>query len=207
MPLSNRIAKDNKYFPWFEDYLGALDRTHIPIKVPTEDQIRYRNRKGSLMQNILIVCDFDIRFLYILAGWEGSAHNGRVLKDAQNLKGFTTPKGKYWLGDAGYGYTEFILAPYRGIRYYLKEFEIIGLRLRNTKELFNLRYTTLYNIIEYIFNITKKKFKILASIIEYDLATLAQLIIALYRLANFLTAYSEIIEQELAKVDMDLLYI
>jgi hypothetical protein len=101
-PLSDRIAEDNKYFPWFEDYLGALDRTHIPAKVPTEDQVRYRNRKGSLTQNILAVCDFDMRFLYILAGWEGSAHDGRVLKDAQNLKGFTTPKGKYWLGDAGY---------------------------------------------------------------------------------------------------------
>jgi hypothetical protein len=151
MPLSNRIAEDNKYFPWFEDYLGALDRTHIPAKVPTEDQVRYRNRKGSLTQNVLAVYDFDMRFLYILAGWEGSAHNSRVLKDAQNLKGFTTPKGKYWLGDAGYSYTEFILAPYRGTRYYLKEFEAIGLRPRNAKELFNLRYIALRNIIERIF--------------------------------------------------------
>ena len=44
-----------------------------------------------------------MQFVYILAGWEGSAHDGRVLSDAQSRQGFNTPKGKYWLGDAGYG--------------------------------------------------------------------------------------------------------
>jgi hypothetical protein len=44
-----------------------------------------------------------MQFVYILPGWEGSAHDGRVLSDAQSRYGFNTPKGKYWLGDAGYG--------------------------------------------------------------------------------------------------------
>ena len=35
--------------------------------------------------------------------------------------GFNTPIGKYWLGDAGYGNTQFIMALYRGVRYHLKE--------------------------------------------------------------------------------------
>jgi hypothetical protein len=39
-----------------------------------------------------------MKFVYILAGWEGSAHNMRVLSDAQASKGFITPPGKYWLG-------------------------------------------------------------------------------------------------------------
>ena len=39
-----------------------------------------------------------MKFVYILAGWEGSAHDARVLQDAQGAKGFKTVPGKYWLG-------------------------------------------------------------------------------------------------------------
>jgi hypothetical protein len=67
---------------------------HIPIEL----QPRYRNRKGTLSQNILAVCNFEMRFVYILAGWEGSAHDARVLQDAQGAQGFKTVPGKYWLG-------------------------------------------------------------------------------------------------------------
>jgi hypothetical protein len=58
-------------------------------------QPRYRNRKGTLSQNILAVCDFNMRFVYILARWEGSAHDAQVLSDAQVAHGFITPKGRY----------------------------------------------------------------------------------------------------------------
>jgi hypothetical protein len=63
--------------------------------VPLEEQLRYRNQKGTLSQNVLAVCNFDISFVYILLGWEGFAHNKRVLLDAQNRYSFDTPKGKY----------------------------------------------------------------------------------------------------------------
>jgi hypothetical protein len=78
-PLASRIFDSNKLYLFFEDCLGALDGTHIPIHVPLEDQARYRSQKGTLSQNVLAVCDFHMRFVYILAGWEGSAHDGRVL--------------------------------------------------------------------------------------------------------------------------------
>ena len=67
---------------------------HIPILL----QPKYRNRKGTTSQNVLAVCNFDMKFVYILAGWEGSAHDQRVLSNAQASKGFNTPVGKYWLG-------------------------------------------------------------------------------------------------------------
>jgi hypothetical protein len=63
--------------------------------IPLELQPQYRNRKGTLSQNILAICNFDMQFVYILAGWEGSAHDAQVLSDAQVAHGFTTPKGKY----------------------------------------------------------------------------------------------------------------
>jgi hypothetical protein len=47
---------------------------------------------------MLAVCNFEMRFVYILARWEGSAHDTRVLQDAQMGHSFITPPGKYWLG-------------------------------------------------------------------------------------------------------------
>lgn len=96
-PIPTRILASGKYTPYFNDCLGALDGTHIEMRIPQALQSRYRNRKGTISQNVLGVCNFDLRFVFIRAGWEGSAHDGRVLQDAQ-ISGFNTPRGKYWLG-------------------------------------------------------------------------------------------------------------
>jgi hypothetical protein len=97
-PLHDRIKLNSKFNPYFKDCLGALDGTHINMIVPTLHQQKYRNRKGYISQNVLGVCNFDMRFQYILAGWEGSAHDGLVIQDAVTAGGFDTPQGKYWLG-------------------------------------------------------------------------------------------------------------
>ncbi|CAN1836537.1 Protein ALP1-like [Linum perenne] len=65
-----------------QNCVGALDGTHITLRVPRESQQRYRTRKGTLAMNVLGVCNPDMEFIYTLAGWEGSAHDGRVLRDA-----------------------------------------------------------------------------------------------------------------------------
>ena len=68
------------------------------MSIPLELQLQYQNRKSTLLQNVLAVCNFDMHFVYILAGWEGSAYDSRVLTDATAFRGFITPTGKYWLG-------------------------------------------------------------------------------------------------------------
>jgi hypothetical protein len=160
-PTASRISESFKYSLYFNDCLGALDGTHIEMHIPLELQPRYRNRKGTLSQNVLAVCDFDMRFVYILAGWEGSAHDSRVLSDAQATHGFKTPKGRYWLGDAGYRSSEFVLTPYRGVRYHLKEVQQASQKPENAKELFNLRHSLLRNVIERIFGVLKRQWQIL----------------------------------------------
>lgn len=85
------------------------------MHVPVEKRKPYRNQKGYLSQNVLAVCDFDMKFTYGLAGWEGSAHDGRVLSDAIETKGFQIPIGKYCLGDAGYSNSDHLLVPYKGV--------------------------------------------------------------------------------------------
>jgi hypothetical protein len=49
---ASRILDDIKYFPYFDNCLGVLDGTHIPIHVPSEEQPRHRNRKGTLSEYV-----------------------------------------------------------------------------------------------------------------------------------------------------------
>ncbi|KAK4403144.1 hypothetical protein Sango_1055100 [Sesamum angolense] len=51
---------------------------------------------------------------YVLSGWEGSAADGRVLRDAVHRPvGVKVPTGNYYLCDNGYGNVEGFLTPYR----------------------------------------------------------------------------------------------
>ncbi|KAL0307762.1 UNVERIFIED_CONTAM: hypothetical protein Scaly_2971900, partial [Sesamum calycinum] len=81
--------------------------------------------KGGLAQNVLAICDFDMNFTYVYAGWEGSAADARVLDHAvshDNTFPFP-PIGKYYLVDAGFTNYQCFLGPYRGTRYHLPEGE------------------------------------------------------------------------------------
>lgn len=62
--------------------LGALDGTHVELRVPRTEKPKYRNRKGQESVNVLAVCDVNMNFVYVLTGWEGSAADSRVLRDA-----------------------------------------------------------------------------------------------------------------------------
>ncbi|MFQ6650492.1 hypothetical protein Gotur_022410 [Gossypium turneri] len=72
----------NPRWKWFKNCLGALDGTHIRIRVSTIDKPRYRTRKGDIAINMLGVCTPDMQFVYVLPGWEGFVADGRVLRDA-----------------------------------------------------------------------------------------------------------------------------
>ncbi|KAJ9538116.1 hypothetical protein OSB04_030849 [Centaurea solstitialis] len=66
---------------WFKNCLGALDGTYIKCLVPVEEKPRYRTRKNDIATYVL-GCSQDMQFIYVLTGWEGSAADGRVLRDA-----------------------------------------------------------------------------------------------------------------------------
>ncbi|KAL1541096.1 hypothetical protein AAHA92_25356 [Salvia divinorum] len=84
---------DDPRWKWFKGCLGALDGTHI-----------------------------NVLFVYVLPGWEGSAGDSRVLRDAVFREGgLKVPKGFYYLCDNGYANTNGFLTPFKGVRYHLKE--------------------------------------------------------------------------------------
>ncbi|KAH1031983.1 hypothetical protein J1N35_044157 [Gossypium stocksii] len=75
--------------------LGALDGTHIKIRVPTVDKPRYRTQKGDIATNMLGVCTPHMHFLYVLPSWEGFVADGWVLRDAISRRhGLKVPHSK-----------------------------------------------------------------------------------------------------------------
>ncbi|KAL0332848.1 UNVERIFIED_CONTAM: hypothetical protein Scaly_2186300 [Sesamum calycinum] len=116
-----------------ENAMGALDGTFVELKDPAEERSRYRNRKGAISTNVLGVCDANLKFLYVLPGWEGSASDARVLRDAlQRPNGLKVYNDKYYLVDAGYTNGPGFLAPYRATRYHLNEWKgILQQTLKN----------------------------------------------------------------------------
>ena len=65
-----------------------MDGTHIPCVMDAHLQPAFLNRKGYTSQNVLEIVDFKMKFTYVVAGWEGSVHDARVLRDAQRDPGF-----------------------------------------------------------------------------------------------------------------------
>jgi hypothetical protein len=108
------ILNDDDFYPYFRDCVGAIDGTHIPAFVSEDKRAPYRNHKGTISQNVLAACSFDLKFVYVLSGWEGSASDSLVYQSARETT-FQIPEGKYYFGDAGYPNTDGLLAPYRGM--------------------------------------------------------------------------------------------
>ena len=86
------------------------------------------NRKGYISQLCLFICDFDSLFTYSLCGFDGSAADVAIWNDACHHD-LCIPAGRYLLADAGFGSSDALLLPYRGVCYpNLKEWHQASLR-------------------------------------------------------------------------------
>ncbi|KAH1040398.1 hypothetical protein J1N35_042141 [Gossypium stocksii] len=173
----SEIRNIPRFYPYFKDCIRALHGTHVRASVPFNIQERFRKRKWGTTQNVLAAITFDLKFFYVLAGWEGSAHDSRILSDALSRpRGLRIPEGKYYLADAGYGIRNSCITPYRGVRYHLKEFSDQG--PENAKELFNLRHSSLRITIERVFGILKKQFRLLDAEPFWNFQTQVDIVLA-----------------------------
>ncbi|CAO2841461.1 unnamed protein product [Amaranthus hypochondriacus] len=103
----------------------CVDGTHIPCAVSKEVKTSYIGRIGYPTQNILIMCDFDMLLTYFVAGWHGSVHDNRVLKNVVEHPNNASPqplKGKYYVVDAGYPNMKRYLGPFKRERYNIPDF-------------------------------------------------------------------------------------
>ncbi|KAH6835393.1 hypothetical protein C2S53_003244 [Perilla frutescens var. hirtella] len=185
-----KIKESTRFMPFFKDCIGAIDGTHIPAMVTGREVSSFRNRHGMQSQNVLAACNFDLQFIYVLSGWEGSAHDLKLLSDAlSRTNGLQVPQGKYFLVDCGFANRRQLrqfLAPLRGVQYHLKDFGGQGRHPRNASELFNLRHASLRNVIERTFGVLKSRFTIFKTAPPFPFQTQAELVLACAGLHNFL---------------------
>ncbi|XP_073302307.1 uncharacterized protein [Primulina huaijiensis] len=177
----------NETWSYFKGCLGALDGTHISVHVPRRDKARYRNRKGTVAVNVLAVCDRNMNFIYALTGWEGSAADARVLRDALSRDdSLRVPRGCYYLCDNGYANVEGFLTPYRRVRYHRDAWGNRACGPQDYKELFNWRHSQARNVIERAFGLLKKRWAILRSPSFYPIKVQNHIILACILLHNFI---------------------
>ncbi|KAK2656298.1 hypothetical protein Ddye_009350 [Dipteronia dyeriana] len=188
---------------WFKGCLGAIDGTYIEVTVPESDKPRYRTRKGHIATNVLGVCTCDLKFVYVLSGWEGSATDSRVLRDAVTRhNGLKVPFGNYYLAGAGYINGQGFLAPYRGNRYHLREWEDFDRAPMNQEEYFNMKHSQARNIIERCFGLLKKRWAILRSPSFYPIRFQGRMIIACALLHNFIRMYMDVDPEEYTPITL-----
>ncbi|XP_042027070.1 putative nuclease HARBI1 [Salvia splendens] len=187
IPIPIDEACTDRRWKWFTGCLGALNGTYINVRVPIADVPRYRNRKGHITTNTLVVCDPQLRFTYLLPGWEGLAADSRILRDAISRPlGLKVPKGCYYLCDQAYPNAEGFLTPYKGVRYHLKEWGVGRQAPQTPEELFNLRNSKARNVIERSFAVLKMRWGILRSTSFYPIDVQTGLIIACFLLHNYI---------------------
>ena len=177
--------QSNPKYSAFKNAVGAVDGVLVEAQVPAVKQPTWQCRKGYVAQNVLAAVNFRFEFIFVLAGWEGSAHDTRVYNNAY-AKGLKLPDMNYLLADAGYALRHGLMTPYRGVRYHLKEQAIASQRPSNAKELYNLRHAHLCNIIKRIFGCMKKKYRILASTPEVELPKQVLLVYGLCMMWNYI---------------------
>lgn len=71
--------------------IGTIVGIHVPCVPRQENADAWINRKRHHSQNILAACSFDMKFTYMLAGYERSCHDARMLEEAIEFYGFSIP--------------------------------------------------------------------------------------------------------------------
>lgn len=189
-----KILGNIRFYPYFQDCVGVIGGMHIPAHVPAKDQSRFRNKKGVLSQNVLAACTFDLQFIFIYPGWEGSAAGSRVLKavlDDPHQNFPCIPEGKYYLVDSGYANMKGFIAPFQGVRYHVHEYRGANQLPRNARELFNHRHSSLSNVIQRSFSLLKTRFPILKLAPQYAVHIQRDIVIAACVLHNYIRRMSE----------------
>ncbi|KAH6777997.1 hypothetical protein C2S51_009309 [Perilla frutescens var. frutescens] len=129
-----KIQDCTRFMPFFKDCIRTIDGTHIPATITGREVSSFHNRHGMQSQNVLAACNFDLQFIYVLSGWEGSSHDSKLLSDAlSRTNGLQVPQGKYFLVDCGFANRRQFLAPLRGVRYHLEDFGGQGRHPGNAK--------------------------------------------------------------------------
>ncbi|XP_062613700.1 uncharacterized protein LOC134275434 [Saccostrea cucullata] len=151
----------------FPGVLGALDRTHIAIKAPKSHPETYVNRTGFYSIFLQGICREDLRFIHCIAGWPGSCHDARVLKNTYIWEnGLAVCGNGHFLEDGAYPLRSWLLTPYRDTGH-----------LTPQQRNYNYRHSGTRVTIERAFGCLKGRFRRLRYLETLELKTSVEIII------------------------------
>ncbi|KAL4035996.1 hypothetical protein IC575_004710 [Cucumis melo] len=139
------------------NFLGALDGTYIKFDLPAVDRPTFRMRKGKITTNVLGICNMKRDFVYVLAGWEGSAADSWILRDA--LARHNRLLSKCWK----------FFCLIQSESYHLQEWRGPENAPTTAKEYFNMKHSFTRNVIESAFGVPKGHWAILRGKSYYPL--------------------------------------
>lgn len=101
--------------------------------------------------------------------------------------------GKFFLVDSGYANTDRFLAPYRGERYHLSQFDgnARARTHRGPRDLYNHRHAQLRNAVEKAFGILKRRFKVLRQATPFPYKVQCRIAVACCIIHNFIKRHQE----------------
>ncbi|GAV60401.1 LOW QUALITY PROTEIN: DDE_4 domain-containing protein, partial [Cephalotus follicularis] len=142
--MSPHIKNNRKYFPWFKDCVGAIDKTYVSAWEPVKKTVCFRGRKSIVTQNVMCTCNFNMEFTFVYYGWKGTANDSRVFRCMTRLDAnFPWPSpSKYFLVDVGFFCTSGFIPPYQDERYHLQKYKGRGRTPTSIKGLFNYMHSS-----------------------------------------------------------------
>ncbi|CAN8008357.1 unnamed protein product [Ixodes pacificus] len=99
----------------FPGVIGAIGRSHIPIRCPVDDSERYRNRLDFHSVVLQAVCDHRMVFLDCSAGHPGSTSDMLVFRRSlfiQSLEASKFPFDSHMVGDATFPIGPHLMVPF-----------------------------------------------------------------------------------------------
>ncbi|CAK1591977.1 unnamed protein product [Parnassius mnemosyne] len=163
----------------FPNCCGAIDGKHILILAPPNCGSEYFSYKGSNSIVLMVVVDFNYKFLYINVGAEVSQSDGGIFKNCSISDEFERgllPEGLFLLGDDAFPLKPYLLKPYKTYR---------G-PLTIPEEMFNYRLSRARRIEENAFGILMSRFRILDGKIDLKPSTIRKLVFAACSIHNWL---------------------
>jgi len=183
--------------PGFAKCVGAIDGCHIRIKTPPGPGGQdYVNRKLFPSIQLQAICDGKGKFLNIFAGYPGSVHDTRVLKNSRIFKEALYPPAGYFLvSDGGYPCITqpvAIITPYR---------EPVQGRIRRR---FNGHHAKARFIVEHAFGMMKMRWRcLLFKALEVSHTFAPMVITACAVLHNICLTAGDVLEPLQTEDDLD----